>query len=430
MLTVNWNTNVITVPLTDLTLVSGTNYQLTVDFWWQLIRDKTDDVDAAPNSRLYNNIPPTSSTPRIVEVLAPYTVTFENGNYSVNIVGGNTNLRDVVNKNNVSVNTNNTTGFIDPVFLEAGLFNSIVTLDQVNGFAGTGKTASGGVIGTPSYPSNNITDALAIATARGFGTIYIVGTASLGASPSLAGWSFDGKNKAASKIVFTAANTDAASFKNLRVEGGMNGSIYAENCSIGAITGIGSTLINSVLHECLLEGDITLLAGNTRRFNFVNCSTATDALISVNVNGSTGHISLLGHQCRIQFRNVTQPIDIHISGRGMELFLDASVTSGAWEVHGDVSYTDNSTSWVSFDYDDIPNLSARATRLELAPEMLQITQGSKILRNKVVTDPIAGTLTVYDDDGITILFVAPLWENVAGTQGYRGQGISRRDRLA
>ena len=110
MLTVNWSTNVITVPLSDLTLVSGTNYQLTVDFWWQLIRDKNDDADATPYSGLYNNIPPTSSTPRIVEVLSPYTVTFENGNYSVNVIGGNTNLRDVVNKNNVSVNTNNTTG--------------------------------------------------------------------------------------------------------------------------------------------------------------------------------------------------------------------------------------------------------------------------------------------------------------------------------
>lgn len=50
-------------------------------------------------------------------------------------------------------------------------------------------------------------------------------------------------------------------------------------------------------------------------------------------------------------------------------------------------------------------------------------------RNKTVTDPVAGTMTVYAEDGTTALFTAPLWEDVAGTQAYRGQGADRRDRL-
>lgn len=52
-----------------------------------------------------------------------------------------------------------------------------------------------------------------------------------------------------------------------------------------------------------------------------------------------------------------------------------------------------------------------------------------LARNKTVTDPTAGTITVYDDDGVTPLFTAPLWEDVAGTQRYRGEGADRRDRL-
>lgn len=50
-------------------------------------------------------------------------------------------------------------------------------------------------------------------------------------------------------------------------------------------------------------------------------------------------------------------------------------------------------------------------------------------RNKTVTDPVAGTMTVYADDGVTVAFTAPLWEDVAGTQAYRGQGAERRDGL-
>lgn len=54
----------------------------------------------------------------------------------------------------------------------------------------------------------------------------------------------------------------------------------------------------------------------------------------------------------------------------------------------------------------------------------------KLLRNKTVTDPATGVMTVYDNDGTTVLFTCNLWENVAGTQPYRGQGAERRDRLA
>lgn len=54
---------------------------------------------------------------------------------------------------------------------------------------------------------------------------------------------------------------------------------------------------------------------------------------------------------------------------------------------------------------------------------------AKILRNKQVTDPITGLLTIYDDDGSTVLLQGPLWEDAAGTQAYRGQGAERRERL-
>lgn len=59
--------------------------------------------------------------------------------------------------------------------------------------------------------------------------------------------------------------------------------------------------------------------------------------------------------------------------------------------------------------------------------MLKVIQ--QILRNKQITDPTTGVMTVYDDDGTTVLFEANLKEDAAGTQDYRGQGAERRERL-
>jgi hypothetical protein len=54
----------------------------------------------------------------------------------------------------------------------------------------------------------------------------------------------------------------------------------------------------------------------------------------------------------------------------------------------------------------------------------------KVAMNRTVTDPVAGTMTVYADDDVTPLLVAPLFENVAETQPYRGRGAEVRGRLA
>ena len=69
---------------------------------------------------------------------------------------------------------------------------------------------------------------------------------------------------------------------------------------------------------------------------------------------------------------------------------------------------------------------AHATGIAMADRM---AVAAAILRNKTITDPVSGMMTVYADDGITPLFAAQLYENAAGTQVYRGQGSERRERL-
>ena len=53
----------------------------------------------------------------------------------------------------------------------------------------------------------------------------------------------------------------------------------------------------------------------------------------------------------------------------------------------------------------------------------------KVLTNKRVTNPSTGQQIVYDDDNTTTLLSGAIYEDVAGTQPYRGQGVERADRL-
>lgn len=53
----------------------------------------------------------------------------------------------------------------------------------------------------------------------------------------------------------------------------------------------------------------------------------------------------------------------------------------------------------------------------------------KLLANRQELDPVAGTFTVYDDDGVTPLFSAPAWEDAEGTIPYAGKALRRIDRL-
>ena len=88
-------------------------------------------------------------------------------------------------------------------------------------------------------------------------------------------------------------------------------------------------------------------------------------------------------------------------------------------------------------------LTPTTTMVALAPEAKSTTAAGTagtmgealavahlLLRNKTITDPAAGTITVYDTDGTTVLFVADLFEDAAGTTAYTGAGAERRERLA
>jgi len=49
---------------------------------------------------------------RTVEIINGYTITFEDGQYAVNLTGANNNIADALNVNQVSVRSANTAGLV------------------------------------------------------------------------------------------------------------------------------------------------------------------------------------------------------------------------------------------------------------------------------------------------------------------------------
>jgi len=125
-ITIDWTTKVISIPKADMPLVTMTPFEireLDINTFRLILKDLEDDSEGMTFSTTHNHIAPISvggvSLARVVELINGYTVTFEDGQYAVNITGGNSNIGDNVNLNQVSVRSANSAGLVEvPVVAE------------------------------------------------------------------------------------------------------------------------------------------------------------------------------------------------------------------------------------------------------------------------------------------------------------------------
>lgn len=121
MLSIDHNTFVITIPKADTVFVSTnaqTGYEVRSFDEYAFMREFADYLDSEegqvlPDGYKHDTLATISGVTyaRKLQIIAPYTVTFENGAYQVKLVGGmNNNLLDVLNPNQVSVIPANSAG--------------------------------------------------------------------------------------------------------------------------------------------------------------------------------------------------------------------------------------------------------------------------------------------------------------------------------
>ena len=406
-ITVNYSGTpfLITIPKSDLTLDTGTKYNLIVDVFWQLLRDYADSEEGMVHPVIYSRIPATASTPSITEVnIDYYELQFEDGLYSVNIINGNTNIRDVEVKNQVSVNTNNTTGFIDQTILVHGTFNSGIYWDNINGKAAITDISTDG---NEANPLLNLTDVISQAVLLRFNKIHVVAAAStVDPLPSLDEYKLDGISRANTLINFGSgspivkADTGDSVFTDLHLVGDLWGGISVVHCVVGDLTGVGCTVNETIIDNSLFVGDMILRVSNTQPVTIVNCGAINGHQFVLDVNGTTGNIVLQNFSDRLKIINMTSAIDIHISSAaGCELVIDASCTAaGIFEVHGSVVVINESNLTI----DDDTIMTQNDNILAMIIDMF------KYEKNRTKIDPVAFTMTIYDDDLTTPIRVFDL----------------------
>lgn len=118
-ITIDWATKIINIPKADTTLIQAAPTEireLNVNTFRNIIKNIEDDESGIPflKTHIHNTEVALGSLvlSRVVEIIAPYTITFEDGQYAVNLVGANNNIADRTNVNQVSVRSSNSAGMV------------------------------------------------------------------------------------------------------------------------------------------------------------------------------------------------------------------------------------------------------------------------------------------------------------------------------
>ena len=415
-ISVHWGTKVITVPQGDLLQVQATPievYELNINDFRLALRDLEDDSAGIPftDTHIYTAPLTVAGTTlaRVVEILEPYTITFEPDlPYGVNVVGGNSNIPDRTNPNNVSVRSDNSAGLQDSTSLQAASFNGHVTIDVTSGITGTTFPR-----GTQGFPVDNLADAHDIAEARGISRFLIANSMTFDTEVMSDGYVFFAEKNGVVVTLNPGVDVTNASFVDLTVTGTLDGNNRFEGCEVFDVVSLNGSLL-----DCGVSGTITLAGGTLT--SLINCHSdvaggGPGQFANVDMGGSGNSLLIRDYSGGIGIENYSGSGNVSIDMDSGRVTAHSTVTAGTITVRGIAEVIDESTGTAVVD-DRTVSYDLEAVR--------------RLLQNKTVTDPIAGTFTVYADDDTTILYQANLWEDAAGTVPYTGTGAERRERLA
>lgn len=144
-ITVDWATKVISVPQADLTFISGTLYELDTDQFRLDLKALEAGEFGMPflDTHQHNTEVTVAGVTyaRFIEIINGYTVTFEDGQYAVSLVGSNNNIFEegVINRNQVSVISNNSAGLVSnatPAAISAEVWDAVLSGFSTSGSAG------------------------------------------------------------------------------------------------------------------------------------------------------------------------------------------------------------------------------------------------------------------------------------------------------
>lgn len=126
-LTINWIDKIVFVPKAEMILRQTSPVEireLDITEFRNALKLLEGSESGIVFPDIHSNSPPLTiagvTLARVLEIINGYTIQFENGQYLVNVVNGNSNLSDNIIPNSVSVRSNNSAGLVrgDGISLE------------------------------------------------------------------------------------------------------------------------------------------------------------------------------------------------------------------------------------------------------------------------------------------------------------------------
>lgn len=396
-ITIDWGTKIIYVPKADLTLIQSTPTEireLNLNWFRMQLKDLEDGEEgmAFLDTHRHNTEVMVGgiTLARVIEIINGYTVTFEDGQYAVNLVGANSNVGDVVNVNQVSVRSYNSAGLISSPDIEYASFQNCVTIDVTSPWSGTLFP-----IGTKRQPVNNLVDAMLISVYRGFTAFFVIGDLTVDASGDYSGMTFIGSGMSKSTVdVEASANVLGCEFIDCHLTGVLDGKSTAKNCRINDLN-----YINGVIQECLLEeGEITL--GGSDRAVFLDCWSggSEEEAPVINCGGSGQELVVRNYSGSLRLRNKTGSDAVAITLSAGRIHLENTVEAGVILVSGVGACENEGTATV--DTSELLNQHSIADEIFLARD---VETGLNFLESmKLILASAAGKLSGAQPGSTTI----------------------------
>ena len=378
---INWGTKVITVPRADMTLIQSVPTEirtLSLDAFRRGLKDLEDGAEGMSflDTHKHNTTVSVGGVDlaRVIEIINGYTVTFEDGAYAVTLLGANSNVGDVVNVNQVSVRSSNSAGLVTSTAIEFGEYGGGVTLDAINGIDGTIYPT-----GTPRQPSNNLTDALTIATARGFSQINIRGDFTFAVSDVVNGFKFIGESPTKTLLTLTeAASITSCVFENLTAVGTLDGGCDLFECHITTLN-----YVDGSVRECQLNAGVMTLSGT--QAELVRCwsGVAGTSTPEVNMGGTGTDLLVRDYQGGIELSNYTSGVNnVSIDMASGHIKLASSIISGAFLIRGIGKLTDLSIG-AAVNSDDLINKALLTEITNLVTDLREENPTTQEIAKKV-----------------------------------------------
>jgi len=165
---IEWGTKIINVLKADMTQIQSSPtsiYEMDIDDFRATLNDLSDDAEGMPFDTTHQHVAPVSlggvDLARVIEIINGYSITFEDGQYAVNLIGANSNIADKVNVNQVSIRSANSAGLVDSGLTTSGIVDAVwdeaISGHQTGGSTGETLNSSGGGT-TPSAIADAVWD--------------------------------------------------------------------------------------------------------------------------------------------------------------------------------------------------------------------------------------------------------------------------------